>query len=179
MEIGLLVIHVTLGLLLAGHGAQKLFGVLGGYGLEGTGGYLESFGLRPGRFYAALAGGAELAGGLLLAAGLATPLAAAVIASTMIVAAFTDHRGKGLWIFNGGAEYVLTVGAVALALAFNGAGAWSVDAAIGWDVAGLAWGLGALGVAIIGAAGVMALAARARAAGPMPAEIPETAPLAA
>jgi putative oxidoreductase len=93
MEIGLLLIHVTFGLLLAGHGAQKLFGILGGYGLEGTGGYMESFGLRPGKLFAALAGAAELGGGLLLAAGLATPLAAALIASTMIVAAFTDHRG--------------------------------------------------------------------------------------
>lgn len=157
MEVGLFIIHALIGALLAGHGAQKLFGILGGFGLEGTAGYLEGFGLRPGKLFAAAAGTAELAGGVLLAAGLFTPLAAALIGATMLVAARTDHAGKGIWIFNGGSEYVLTVAAVVLALAFNGAGAWSVDAAIGWDVAGLAWGLGALGVAVVGAAGVLAL----------------------
>jgi putative oxidoreductase len=147
MQVGLLLIHVVIGVLLAGHGAQKLFGIFGGYGLEGTGGYMEGFGLRPGKAFGAAAGAAELSGGLLLAAGLFTPLAAALIAGTMFVAARTDHAGKGLWIFNGGAEYVLTVSAVVLGLAFNGAGAWSLDAAIGWHVSGLVWGLGALAAA--------------------------------
>lgn len=160
MEVGLFLIHAVIGTLLMGHGAQKLFGVLGGYGLEGTAGYMEGFGLRPGKLFAATAGSAELVGGTLLAVGLFTPLAAALIASTMLVAARTDHAGKGLWIFNGGSEYVLTVAAVVLGLAFNGAGAWSVDAAIGWDVAGLAWGLGAVGVAAAGAAGTLALRQR-------------------
>src|ERR671930_1663312 len=143
MEVGLLLIHVVIGTLLAGHGAQKLFGILGGYGLDGTGGYMEGFGLRPGRFFAAAAGSAELVGGLLLAAGLFTPLAAALIAATMFVAARTDHAGKGLWIFNGGSEYVLTVAAVVLGLAFNGPGVWSLDRATGWTVSGLWWGVGA------------------------------------
>jgi putative oxidoreductase len=155
MEVGLLLVHVVIGVLLAGHGSQKLFGILGGYGLEGTGAYMEGFGLKPGKLFAALAGSAELIGGLLLAAGLLTPLAAALIAATMFVAARTDHAGKGLWIFNGGAEYVLSVAAVVIGLAFNGAGRWSLDAAIGWDVSGVAWGLGALGVALVGAAGVL------------------------
>jgi putative oxidoreductase len=157
MQVGLLLIHAVIGALLAAHGAQKLFGIFGGYGLEGTGGYMEGFGLRPGKPFAAAAGAAELSGGLLLAAGLFTPLAAALIAATMFVAARTDHAGKGLWIFNGGAEYVLTVSAVALGLAFNGAGAWSLDAVIGWHVAGLLWGLGALAVALGGAASVLVL----------------------
>jgi putative oxidoreductase len=150
MQVGLLLIHVVIGVLLAGHGAQKLFGIFGGYGLEGTGGYMEGFGLRPGKPFAAAAGAAELTGGLLLAVGLFTPLAAALIAATMLVAARTDHAGKGLWIFNGGAEYALTVAAVVLGLAFNGAGAWSLDAVIGWHVSGLAWGLGAAGAALAG-----------------------------
>jgi putative oxidoreductase len=80
----------------------------------------------------------------------------------MLVAAFTDHAGKGFWIYNGGNEYVLTNVAVVTALAFNGAGEWSVDNAIGWDVAGVAWGLGALAAAAIGAAAVLAVRARAR-----------------
>jgi putative oxidoreductase len=168
MEVGLFLIHAVIGTLLMGHGAQKLFGSLGGYGLEGTAGYMESFGLRPGKPVAAAAGSAELVGGTLLAVGLFTPLAAALIASTMLVAARTDHAGKGLWIFNGGAEYVLTVAAVVIGLAFNGAGAWSVDAAIGWDVAGLAWGLGAFGAAVAGAAGTLALRHRVRAASSAP-----------
>jgi putative oxidoreductase len=172
MEIGLLLVHVVVGLLLASHGAQKLFGVLGGFGVSGTGGYLESLGLRPGRPLAVAAGATELAGGLLLAAGLLTPLAAALIAATMLVAARTDHRGKGLWIFNGGSEYVLTVAAVAIGLAFAGAGAWSLDAAIGWDIAGFWWGVAATAVALVGGSGVLAAAARpgARAESvPMPA----------
>jgi putative oxidoreductase len=157
MQVGLLLIHAVIGALLAGHGAQKLFGLFGGYGLEGTGGYMEGFGLRPGKPFAAIAGTAELAGGLLLAAGLLTPLAAALIVATMLVAARTDHAGKGLWIFNGGAEYVLTVSAVALGLAFNGAGAWSLDAVIGWHVSGPVWGLGSLGVAVCGAGSTLLL----------------------
>jgi putative oxidoreductase len=160
METGLLLIHVVVGLLLTGHGAQKLFGVFGGFGVSGTGRYLESLGLRPGRPLAVAAGVTELAGGLLLAAGLFTPLAAALIAATMLVAARTDHRGKGLWIFNGGSEYVLTVATVAIALAFAGAGEWSVDAAIGWDVAGLWWGVGTTCVAVVGGHAVLAVSRR-------------------
>ncbi len=137
MEVGLLIIHGVVGALLAAHGTQKLFGWLGGYGLSGTAGYMESVGLRPGRLMAALAGTAELTGGLLLALGLLTPLGAALIASAMLVAARTDHRRKGPWIYNGGWEQVLTNAAVAIGLAFNGAGRLSLDSAIGWDVAGL------------------------------------------
>jgi putative oxidoreductase len=155
MEIGLVILRAVVGLLLAAHGAQKLFGVLGGFGVSGTAGYLESLGLRPGRPLAIAARGSELAAGLLLAIGLLTPLAAALIGATMLVAALTDHRGKGLWIFNGGAEYVLTVASVAIALAFSGAGRWSVDAAIGWDVAGVFWGVAALVVALAGGVGVL------------------------
>jgi uncharacterized membrane protein YphA (DoxX/SURF4 family) len=73
---------------------KKLFGLVGGYGLEGTGDYMEGFGLRPGKLFAAMAGGSELTGGLLLATGLATPLAAAFIAATMFVAARTDHAAR-------------------------------------------------------------------------------------
>ena len=136
MEIGLLLIHLAIGVSLAAHGAQKLFGWFGGYGIAGTAGYLEGFGCA-GRLLAAGAGAASSRWPP--ARGRAgTPLAAALIAATMLVAARTDHAGKGYWIYNGGAEYVLTVAVVAIGLAFNGAGAWSLDAAIGWDVDGLA-----------------------------------------
>jgi putative oxidoreductase len=162
MEVGLFLVHAVVGGFVAAHGSQKLFGILGGHGLEGTGQYLEGFGVRPGKLLAFAAGSAELVGGVAFAAGFFTPGAAALIAATMLVAARTDHAGKGFWIYNGGQEYVLTIAAVVIALAFHGAGEWSVDNAIGWDLAGVAWGLGALGAAAIGAAGVLALRARAR-----------------
>jgi len=157
MELGLLIVRVVVGALLVGHGSQKLFGWFGGYGLKGTGGYMESFGLRPGPLFALTAGAAELTGGLLFGAGLLTPVAAAMVASTMLVAARTDHAGKGLWIFNGGAEYVVTNAAVVIGFAFAGAGDWSLDHAIGWDVAGAWWGLAAAFAAVLGGGSVLAV----------------------
>jgi putative oxidoreductase len=164
MEIGLFLIHGAVGLLLMGHGAQKLFGWFGGYGIAGTGGFMESLGLRPGKPMAVASGASEFTGGLLLALGLLTPVAAVLIASTMFVAILTAHRGKGLWNSNNGAELPLTFALVAIGLAFNGAGQWSLDNAIGWDVAGLEWGLGAVALALLG--GVGALIAGRRLAAP-------------
>ncbi len=157
MQIGLLLVHAVVGAFVAAHGSQKLFGWFGGFGVRGTASYMESVGLRHGALMAAAAGSAEVAGGGLLALGLATPLAAALVAGTMLVAARTDHRGKGFWIYAGGMEYVLTNAAVALGLAFNGGGAWSLDRLIGWDVAGLWWGVGASAAALAGAGAVLAL----------------------
>jgi putative oxidoreductase len=162
MDVGLFLIHAVIGGFVAAHGSQKLFGILGGFGLEGTGQYLEGFGLRPGKLFAFAAGSAEVVGGLAFAAGFFTPGAAALIAATMLVAARTDHAGKGFWIYNGGNEYALTNIAVVIGLAFHGAGEWSADNAIGWDLAGVACGLGAAGAALTGAAGVLALRARGR-----------------
>lgn len=158
MNVGLLLIHVVAGLVIAAHGSQKLFGALGGHGPEGTGRFMEALGLRPGRRMAVAAGTTELVGGLLLATGLFVPGAAALIGATFLVAARTAHAGKGPWNSDGGWEYVLVLSTVALGLAFNGAGTWSLDHAIGWDVSGLWWGVGAAVVAVIG--GVAVLTAR-------------------
>jgi putative oxidoreductase len=155
MEIGLFLIQVTVGLLLAAHGAQKLFGVFGGHGIEGTGGFMESLDMRPGRHMALAAGSSEFFGGLLLALGLATPLAAALIGSTMLVAILTVHAGKGPFAMNNGWELPLTYAIVAIGLAFNGAGQWSLDNAIGWDVSGFWWGAAASAAAILGAIGAI------------------------
>jgi putative oxidoreductase len=155
MEVGLFIIHVTVGLLLAGHGAQKLFGWFGGHGPEATGGFMEALGMSPGKLMAIAAGGSEFFGGALLALGLLTPLAAVLIGSTMLVAALTAHAGKGPWASNGGWELPLTYAVVAIGFAFNGAGEWSLDHVIGWDVAGLGWGLGATALAVLGAAGAI------------------------
>ena len=141
---------------MAAHASQKLFGWFGGYGLTATGQVMESLGFRPGRRHALAAGTVELAGGLLLAIGLATPVAAALIASVMVVAAATVHWKNGFFAQNGGYELNLLFGAVAIGIAFTGAGAMSVDALLGRVPAGLAWGVGAAVVAVLGAVGQLA-----------------------
>ncbi len=95
MALGLLILRLVVGLTMAAHGAQKLFGWFGGYGLQGTGGFLEQLGFVPGRRNALFAGLAELTGGLLLALGLATPFAATLIISVMFVAVATVHLKNG------------------------------------------------------------------------------------
>jgi len=119
MEVGLFLIHVVVGLLIAAHGSQKLFGWFGGGGVEGTGGMMESLGLVPGKRMAVAGGAAEFTGGVLLALGLLVPAAAALIASTCFVASRTAHAGKGPWIAGGGWEYVLVLATVAIGLAFK------------------------------------------------------------
>ena len=122
-----LVLRVPVGLILAAHGAQKLFGWFGGYGLEGTGQWLASIGLEPGYLMALLAGGAEFFGGLALVLGLLTRPAAMVAAFTMLVAIFAVHIGNGLFMANNGYEYALTLFAATVALAIQGAGRFAVD----------------------------------------------------
>jgi putative oxidoreductase len=155
MDIGLLALHLIPGLLFAGHGAQKLFGAFGGHGIEGTGGFMESLGLRPGRVHATLAGSAELSGGVLLALGLLVPVAAAVLIATMVTASLTAHRGKGIWNHNGGAELPLVFATIAFALAAAGAGDVSLDAALDLNVAGADWAFGALGAGLLGGLGAV------------------------
>src|SRR5881628_603168 len=144
MALGLLIMRLVVGLTMAAHGAQKLFGWFGGYGLTGTGGFLEQLGFIPGRRNALFAGVAEFAGGLLLALGLATPLAATLIISVMFVAVATVHVKHGYFNHNQGFEYNLTLAAVALSLAFIGAGPVSVDGVLHLQDAGPIWGLAAL-----------------------------------
>src|SRR5690242_8578993 len=98
MDLALFVLRVVVGLLLAGHGAQKLWGAFGGHGLAGTGAFFESIGMRPGRFNAQVAGTSEFLGGLLLALGLLTPLGATLIISVMTVAIITVHGKNGPWV---------------------------------------------------------------------------------
>jgi putative oxidoreductase len=105
MDIGLLVLRVVLGLTLAAHGAQKLFGWFGGPGLGGLASWLESIGFVPGRRQALLAGSSEAVGGALLALGLFTPVAAGVSLAVMAVAAITVHWKAGFFVSKGGFEY--------------------------------------------------------------------------
>lgn len=156
MDAALLALRVVVGVLLAAHGLQKLTGWFGGYGLTGTGGYLEGLGFHPGRRWAAAAGSSELAAGALLVAGLLTPIGAAAAAGTMFVAARTDHRDRGPWIFNGGWEYTAVIATVAVAIAAAGPGTLSVDRVLELRMHGLGWALGALGGALVASAATLA-----------------------
>jgi putative oxidoreductase len=127
LSIGLLLLRVVLGLTVAAHGAQKLFGWFGGPSLEGFSGALEKLGIRPSRPWAVVAGLAEFGGGLLLALGLFTPLAALVVAGGMLVAVFTVHWPKGFWNAKGGLEFPFLIAVAAVALALTGPGAISLD----------------------------------------------------
>jgi putative oxidoreductase len=149
MDTGLLVARLVVGLVMAAHGAQKLFGWFGGYGLAGTGGFFESLGFRPGRFFAAAAGGTEVVSGLLVAFGLLGPLGPAMMIAVMIVAMATVHWQHGLFAQDNGIEVPLLYTTAAVALALIGYGAYSVDAVLGlsWrpEVIWIALGLGVLG----------------------------------
>jgi putative oxidoreductase len=173
MAEGLFLIRAVLGLVLFGHGAQKLFGWWGGHGLEGTGGFFHSLGHRPGRRMAALAGTSEAGGGLLLFLGLLTPLGAAAIIGTMTVAAISVHKDNGLWATNGGYELPMFFGIAAAGLAFTGAGSFSIDDGLGLQLGGWGWGLSAVALGGMGAA--IQLNRRRRALQASDAEVPDDA----
>jgi putative oxidoreductase len=157
MDLGLLVLHVVVGLLLFGHGAQKLWGWFGGQGVDGAGAFMEKLGLRPGRLHAILGGLGEVVGGGLIALGLLTPIGSALVIGVMITATITVHWSNGLWAQNGGFEYPLTNIAVAFALAAVGAGDVSLDAVLDLDLAGTGWALAALGAGLVGGLGAVVL----------------------
>lgn len=144
MDLGLLIVRLVIGLTLAAHGGQKLFGWFGGGGIAGTAPFFEQLGFRPGRLHAALAGIAETAGGLLLAVGLLTPFAAAALIGTMVVAVGSVHWGKGFFLSSGGLEYNFVLAGGALAVAFASPGALSLDSALGISWSGASSGLVAL-----------------------------------
>lgn len=115
------------GVIFVAHGAQKLFGWFGGYGLEGTGQFMDSIGLSPGYFMALLAGGAEFFGGLALLLGLLVRPTAAILAVVMAVAIFTVHWSNGLFMSNNGYEFGLSLLVISVALAISGGGRLSLD----------------------------------------------------
>ncbi len=151
---GLLVGRLLLGLAMAAHGSQKLFGWFGGYGLAATGGFLEQLGFRPGRLFAAMAAGTEVASGLLVALGLLGPVGPALMLSVMVVAAVTVHWKGGFFSQSNGIEVPFLYAAGAVALALAGPGRFSLDTALG-----LEWlwapeiAAAALAVGIVGALG--------------------------
>ncbi|CAM5251235.1 DoxX family protein [Streptomyces aurantiogriseus] len=130
MDAGLLVLRLVTGLLIAGHGVQKVSFLLGGQGLAGGTEEFRRDGFRGGRLTALVAGGSQLGAGLFLTAGLLTPLAATAAAGVMTVAV-TVKWPKGLWVQNDGYEYPLVLVVVSAALALTGPGGWSLDEALG------------------------------------------------
>lgn len=125
-----LALRLPLGIVFVAHGAQKLFGWFGGYGLEGTGQWMASVGLHPGYAMALLAGSAEFFGGIALLLGLLVRPAAAALAFAMLVAIVSVHIGHGLFIANNGIEYALALLAASVSLLVSGAGRLSADAAL-------------------------------------------------
>ena len=152
MNVGRLLLRLSVGGFFIGHGTQKLFGWFGGHGLDATAQAFESMGLRPGKRNAIAAGAAEAGGGALLALGLATPLAGAALTATMLTAIHKVHVKNGPWAANGGYEYNVVLIAAVLTLVEVGPGEPSLDAALGRERAGPGLALAAL---LAGAAGAV------------------------
>lgn len=149
MDTGLLILRLAIGLLLAGHGLQKISHLLGGNGIEGGAAEFRADGFRGGRLTAAAAGGGQITAGLLLITGALTPLAAATAAGVMTVA-ITVKWHNGLWVQHNGYEYPLVLVILPAVLSLTGPGRYSIDHALGllpyspwWTIAALALGTGA------------------------------------
>lgn len=145
MDLALLLLRLIVGLLLAGHGSQKLFGWFGGHGIQGFSGWLGSIGFRPARGWALMAGICEFAGGLLFALGLFSPLGSLGIAASMVMAISKAHWPK-IWATEGGLELPLVDLTVVVAVGITGPGAVSLDRAFGTTLPG---GLALVGVVLV------------------------------
>src|SRR5205823_3957070 len=129
--IGLLLIRLVVGLILAAHGAQKVFGWWGGSGMTGWTGAMNRMRIRPAAPWAWMSALAELLGGLAFAAGLLSPLGTFAISGSMLVAIALVHWPKGFWTTKGGYEFNLLIIAAAAAVAIAGPGAYSLDTVLG------------------------------------------------
>lgn len=157
VDLGLLIVRLALGPMLVLHGWNKVFG---SGGLEGTTRWFDGLGLRPARVHARVAAATEIGAGVAMTLGLLTGPVAAAFVGLMVVAARTDHRGKGYFVFKGGWEYVLLVAVVAVGVAAAGPGRWSLDHALGLDVSGAWWAVGAAVLGVGAAAGLLATSYR-------------------
>jgi putative oxidoreductase len=152
------VLRAAIGPMLIAHGTNKAFGA---GGLEGTTGWFESLGLRPAAVHARMAAATEIGSGILITLGAGNPLPSAAVVGLMATAAATDHRGKGFFVFKGGWEYTLVVGAAATALAGLGNGRWSFDRLLNRKArSGAAVALGAAALGVASAAGLLAASYR-------------------
>jgi putative oxidoreductase len=169
MDLGLLIIRVVFGLLMIGHGTQKLFGWFGGYGLTGSSGFVASRGFAPAKFWTATGSLSESVGGLLFLLGFLSPLGSIAIAAAMLTAIVGFHWPK-FWASEGGIEHALVMLTAAVAVGITGPGVYALDAVLGTALpptaAGIIAALAAIGflVSVVGAAG------RRRAAAPAPSQ---------
>jgi putative oxidoreductase len=156
MKIFRVLVRVVIGGLFVGHGTHKLFGWFGGHGLKETAAAFEGMGMRPGLPNAVLAGVAESSGGALLVAGFLTPLGAASIIGSMLIAIHRVHGKNGPWVTNGGYEYNLVLILTLLMLVEEGPGPLSLDAIKGQERTGTVWALASLAGGGLGAGAVHA-----------------------
>lgn len=133
LNLGLLALRIVIGPVFAFHGYAKIFK---GGKLQGTAGWFDSMGMRPGHLHARFAAFGEIATGVCITLGLLTSFGGLGLVALMTVAYWTVHRANGLLITAGGYEYNLVLGAIGVALATIGAGEWSLDHAIGIDLNG-------------------------------------------
>ena len=151
MNFALLLLRLVLGTAFAAHGAQKLFGWFGGYGIQGTGAFVESLGFRPGTRFAILLGLSEFLGGILLALGLLGPIGPAMMISVMVVAILTVHKGNGFFAVTNGSELPILYTTGALTIALAGPGWYSMDYLLLDFVVPRSLTLMVLAVAVLGA----------------------------
>jgi putative oxidoreductase len=128
LDLGFLFARVLIGLLMAAHGAQNLFGWFGGHGLEGTGAFMGQLGFQPGRLFATAAALGEVTSGVLIAVGLFGPVGPALMLAVMVVAAMSVHWRNGLFATSGGIELPLLYSIAAIRFALTGPGRYSLDA---------------------------------------------------
>ena len=144
-----LIVRLAQGTLMAGHGAQKLFGSFGGPGLEGTSGFMEMLGLRPGRPWAFMAGLSEFGGGVLTALGLLNPLGPLGVIAAMAMATTQAHWGKPIWVTEGGAELPVLNLAVSTALMIREPDKYSLDRALGIRLPAWVAPVGLVGIILV------------------------------
>ncbi|MEU5850877.1 DoxX family protein [Saccharopolyspora shandongensis] len=155
-DLGLLILRLALGGIFLAHGAQKLFGVLGGPGPDGFAAALGKMGFENSAVLALVTGGTELGAGALLVLGLFTPLAAAGIVGVMGNAIYLK-LGAGFFAASGGFELEATLGVLGLGLMFTGPGRVALDYGRVWFRRPLIFGFIALIIAVAASAAVLIL----------------------
>lgn len=150
MDLALLVLRLVVGLVMAGHGAQKLFGWFGGSGVSGFTGMLHRVGLRPAGLWAGIAGVVETFGGAALALGVLTPLAAGLLIANLLMAILTVHWRNGFWNANRGFEFPLTLIAGLAAIGLAGPGGLALGPASIVGLSPLVLFVAALALGLVG-----------------------------
>lgn len=174
IDVSLLLIRLIVGLTMVAHGWNHAFG---GGRIEGTAGWFESLGLRPGRVHAWMSVLTEVGCGLAFAAGFLTPLAAGGLLGTMVVAGVIEHRTHGFFVFRNGYEYVLMIAVVLAATAIGGPGRAAVDHAAGFQLSASAGIAACLAIGFGGAALLLGTCWRPKTTHPQTDEVGITTPM--